>query len=130
MKKIIITNNDKVYFKYKDSYEVVLLKDKSYTDVLYAVRDRIHEGCKLLTHPMAGSLKPNQTPYKSVMLEYTGGRADAESVMLIENSIFAALKFLKFKSTPKWSDKILSDFQTVDLSLIENVVKNPMLNMA
>jgi len=29
-------------------------------------------------------------------------------------------KFFKFKATPKWSEKILKDFQTVDLSLIEN----------
>lgn len=32
------------------------------------VRDRIHEGHLLLSHPLSGSVKPNETPYKSVMI--------------------------------------------------------------
>lgn len=128
MDKIIITNNSKVYNKYKDLYSVIYLEDGYYTDVLYKTRDLIHEGCRLLTHPMAGSLKPNQTPYKSVIVT-RAEKTDYESIMLIENSLDAALKFLKFKKTPEWNEKILNDFKTVDLSLIENVVKNPMFNI-
>lgn len=126
MIKIIITNNSKVYEKYKDKFEVVFLEDGSYIDVLKRVRDDVHLGCRLLTHPMAGSLKPNQTPYKTVIAGKEYGRADYESIAMIENSLAAAEKFLRFKSTPRWNDKILSDFKTVDLSLIENVVNNPM----
>ena len=85
-------------------------------------------GYKLITHPMAGSLKPNQTPYKTVIVGKNTGKTDYESIVLIENSLEAAHKFLKFKSTPNWNDKILNDFKTVDLSLIENVVKNPMFS--
>lgn len=134
MEKIIITNNNKVYHKYKDKYNVIFLEQGSYVDVLNNARDRIHRGCKILTHPMAGSLKPNQTPYKSIILEAfnTGSGSSAtdyESIVLIENSLDAAYKFLKFKSTPKWNEKILDDFKTVDLSLIENVVRNPMFNL-
>ncbi|HNZ82467.1 MAG TPA: GrdX family protein [Sedimentibacter sp.] len=128
MGKTIVTNNSKVYNKYKDLYELVYLEDGNYTDVLYNTRDFIHKGFKLLTHPMAGSLKPNQTPYKSVIVEMCG-KTDYESVELIENSIDAALKFLSIKKTPDWNEKILNDFKTVDLSIIENVVKNPMFNM-
>ena len=128
MDKIIITNNSKVYNKYKDLYSVIYLEDGYYTDVLYKTRDLIHGGCRLLTHPMAGSLKPNQTPYKSVIVT-RAEKTDYESIMLIENSLDAALKFLKFKKTPEWNEKILNDFKTVDLSLIENVVKNPMFNI-
>ncbi len=104
------------------------LKDGTYTDVLKKTRDLIHSNYKLLTHPMSGSLKPNQTPYKSVIVTEGCGRIDYESVILIENSMEAAYKFLKFKKTPLWTEKILNDFKTVDLSLIENVIKNPMFN--
>lgn len=128
MNKIIITNNSKVFEKYKNLYEVIYLENGSCTDVLYKVRDKVHEGCRLLTHPMSGSLKPNQTPYKSVIVEMSGKSADYESVILIENSIETAHKFLKFKKIPNWNEKILNDFKTVDLSLIENVVKNPAFN--
>lgn len=129
MEKIIITNNDKVFQKYKDKFEVVFLERGNYVDVLNETRNEVHRGCKILTHPMAGSLKPNQTPYKSVIAGKNNETTDYESVVLIENSIEAAHKFLKFRATPKWNEKILNDFKTVDLSLIENVVNNPMFNL-
>lgn len=77
---------------------------------------------------MAGSLKPNQTPYKTVIAQRSE-ITDFASVELIESSLEAALKFLRFKKTPNWNEKILNDFKTVDLSFIENVVKNPMFNI-
>ncbi len=128
MYKIMITNNYKVFQKYKDMYEVLFLEEGSYVDVLNKTRDRVHSGYRILTHPMAGSLKPNQTPYKSIIIGEGSGVIDYESITLIENSIEAANKFLKYKSTPKWSERILRDFETVDLSFIENVVKNPMFD--
>ncbi|MDF2677536.1 MAG: GrdX protein [Bacillota bacterium] len=129
MEKIIITNNSKIFEKYKEVYEILFLENESYTEVLYKTRDKVHLGYKILTHPMAGSLKPNQTPYKSIVLQNTVGKVDYESVKLIENSIEAAQKFLQFKSTPKWSERILNDFKTVDLSFIENVINNPMFKI-
>ncbi|MGD9566747.1 MAG: GrdX family protein [Sedimentibacter sp.] len=128
MDKTIITNNSKVYKKYKNLYEIIYLENGSYTGVLYKTRDLIHEKYKLLTHPMAGSLKPNQTPYKSI-ITCKSGNTDYESIMLIENSLEAAIKFLKFKKIPAWNEKILNDFKTVDLSLIENVINNPMFKI-
>ncbi len=129
MDKIIITNNSKIFEKYKVVYEILFLENENYIEVLYKTRDKVHQGYKILTHPMAGSLKPNQTPYKSIVLQNTVGKTDYESVILIENSIEAAQKFLKFKSTPKWSERILNDFKTVDLSFIENVINNPMFKI-
>lgn len=129
MEKIIITNNAKVYEKYNEKYKIIFIEQGSYIDVLNVTRDYIHNGCKLITHPMAGSLKPNQTPYKSVIVGKESGQTDYSSVILIENSLEAANKFLKVKSTPKWNEKILNDFRTVDLSLIENVIINPMFNI-
>ncbi|WMJ77772.1 MULTISPECIES: GrdX family protein [unclassified Sedimentibacter] len=128
MNKIIITNNSKVFKKYYSFCEVIYMENGNYMDVLEMTRDLIHTGCKLLTHPMSGSLKPNQTPYKSIIVS-GNKKTDYESVVLIENSIEASKKFLKFKQTPLWNEKIKDDFKTVDLSLIENVVKNPMFNV-
>lgn len=100
----------------------VIYSEVVYTEILYQTRDMIHRGYKLLTHPLAGSMKPNQTPYKSIMLE-KNIKADDESVVMIENAILSAEKFLKQKAIPPWNDKIRDDFKTVDLSLIENVAK-------
>lgn len=132
-RRVIVTNNNKVYQKHKDTLEVVFLESGSYTDVLEASRDLIHRGAKLLSHPMAGSLKPNQTPYRSVLLERANSngfreenaapRLDPESIGLIENSIEAAKKFLSIKQTPQWPAKIKEDFKTIDLSIIDSAVK-------
>ena len=50
MEKVtLVTNNDRVYRKYKDDMEVILLD--SYRDVLIKVRDLVYDRHILLTHP-------------------------------------------------------------------------------
>ena len=62
MKKdyIIITNNPLVPQMLDEEHEVDY-SEISYEDVLGKVRDRIHEGHLLLSHPLSGSVKPNET---------------------------------------------------------------------
>lgn len=122
MNRILITNNSKAKIKFEDKLDVLYF-DTNYLEILYHVRDKIHLNYKLLTHPMAGSLKPNQTPFKSILLEESYG-IDMQGLLLIENSIEVTKMFLKFKSTPNWPEHILNDFKTVDLSLVEySVIK-------
>lgn len=71
---------------------------------------------------MAGSLKPNQTPYKSVLLTL-GENLDYDSIALIENTIESANKFLKLKGLPKWPNSILNDFKILDLSFMDGALK-------
>ena len=80
-KAILVTNNDRVYEKYKDQMKVILLD--GYEDVLIKVRDLVYDKHVLLTHPQASSLKPNQTPYRSVVVypkgeEYKRYHADRQ----------------------------------------------------
>ena len=116
-KLCLITNNCDAYEKYKDMIKVEF-KDDSYINTLYEIRNKIHSGYVLLTHPMAGSLKPNQTPYKSVLL-VRADKMDYQSIALIENAIESTLKFLKQRKLPNWSEKCLKDFRTLDLSFID-----------
>lgn len=126
MDNIIVTNNKYVYDKFKDRYDIIYNEDFTYLDVLEYVRDQIHKGHKLTTHPLSGSVKPNETPYKTVMISKKRGNLDYDSLAIIEDSIATAKKFINSKPTPKWPEKILEDFRVVDLSLIENVI-NKML---
>lgn len=96
----------------------------SYIDILQKVRDKIHKGHKLLTHPLSSSLKPNETPYKTILISQKTGSLDMDSVMAIENSINTTLKFIKDKKTPQWNESILKDFQVIDLSLVESILEN------
>lgn len=118
--KIIITNNPMVKEKYKDIFSLEFY-DVSFLDLLILVRDRIHIGYKLETHPLSGSVKPNETPYKTIVVS-KGDSMDSDSLRIIENSILTTRKFLGIMNTPKWSEKILNDFQVVDLSLFDNIV--------
>lgn len=123
MDNIIITNNSLVYDRYEKAYEIIYAGDMAFMDVLEMVRDKVHQGYRLLTHPLSGSIKPNETPYKSIILAKGKQEVDMDSLSLIENSILTTRKFLKIKETPDWAETILEDFRILDLSLIESVIK-------
>ena len=114
---IIVTNNPLVLEKHGETHNVVY-KDVSYEDVLREVRDRIHEGHSMLTHPLSGSVKPNETPYKSIMISAERRAIDGESVALIENAIHACGKF-EFKSD-RYRPEVYEDFRLIDCTLIES----------
>lgn len=123
MKNILITNNQFVYQEFKDNIEMIYHGDYLYLDILKLTRDKIHLGHKLLTHPLSGSVKPNETPYKSIIIGGEKEGLDGDGLRIIEESIESAEKFLKDKKTPNWSEKVLNDFKTIDLSLIVPVME-------
>ena len=96
--------------------------DGDFVSVLTKVRDYIHKGHKLLTHPLSGSIKPNQTPYKTIMISETAQGLDNESLMIIENAIIKTNDLLKIRK-PQWNEKILKDFQLIDYDLIKSAIK-------
>ena len=121
----IVTNNSLCRDKYQELIPVDFLEGKGYMDVLPAVRDYIQKGWRLETHPMTGSLKPNQTPYKSIMVSDLPREQEEfySQEMTIENSILSCRKFLEIKQTPNWTEEIRKDFMIVDLSLIEGAIQ-------
>jgi hypothetical protein len=119
MKIKILTNNSAVYEKYKDTYNVQF-EYCSYRDMLYLARDYIHKGHELLTHPLSGSVKPNETPYKTIIIDENAKALNLDSLKTIENSIETAIKFT-YSDKPV-EDEILDDFMFIDLSLINNVI--------
>ena len=114
---IIVTNNPLVLEKHGDTHNVIY-KEVSYEGILRVVRDRIHEGHSLQTHPLSGSVKPNETPYKSIMISAERRAIDGESVALIESAIHACGKF-EFKSD-RYKPEVYKDFQIIDCTLIES----------
>ena len=98
----------------------------SYYDVLIEVRNYVHQSYVLITHPLMGSIKPNETPYRSIILKQ-GFNVDFQSVEMIEKSIQTYEKFEKMQPSPKWSQSILKDFQFVDLRLFESALDNIIL---
>ncbi len=119
MKIQIITNNPLVAQKLSEEYPVHY-EPRSYREVLVAVRDLIHQGYQLYSHPLSGSVKPNETPYKSVFLSQKPGKLDLDAVRIIENSIITCDKFaVKFPDPPPDMDR---DFQLLDLTLLQGAL--------
>lgn len=119
---IVITNNPLTKSSLNGRFDVIY-KEVDLLDVLIMVRDYIHKGHKLLTHPLMGSIKPNQTPYKSVAIskkKYTD--IDLMSLEIIENSILKAKAMLDNKKLPKWPQNALEDFSLIDYDLIKNAL--------
>ena len=122
---ILITNNPDV--KQAFSGKDVLFVEGGYRDVLVMIRDLVHQGHRLLTHPLMGSLKPNETPYRSAAISSETGSLDFGSLELIENAIETFDKFARVTrpdrgvNTP---EKMLADFRMIDKSLIESALKD------
>lgn len=122
MKTILITNNPLAQKKLLSKLEIQF-HDVDYIKVLKIARDYIHKGYRLLTHPLSGSVKPNETPYKSLIIQIREQtKIDMDSLLIIEQSLDTTRKFIDNMKTPQWNERIKEDFQVIDISLIESVL--------
>ncbi|HHX19304.1 MAG TPA: GrdX protein [Clostridiaceae bacterium] len=117
----IVTNNPMVADVFGERCRVVFLEQGSDRDVIETVRDLVHQHYRVLTAPLAGSVKPWETPYRSVMVSTSKGSAiDETSLELVEFALMVIRQSKERLETTKPS--IDSDFQTIDLSLIESAL--------
>ena len=124
----IITNNPKVRDEYGDKYQLTFV-DGGYRDVLVTTRDFVFNGHRLLTHPLMGSLKPNETPYRSVLISDKSGELDTDSVILMGDAMETFDKFARVErpdrgvNTP---ERMLEDFRLIDHSLISSALESAL----
>lgn len=123
MKKnpMIVTNNPKVRSFFEDLKYPVIFIEGGYGDVLDELRKKVHLNYELLTHPLSGSIKPNETPYKSVAI-HKGDTLDMLSLELISNAVEVYERLQNDLKTPLWTENILDDFMVIDLDLIKNAL--------
>ena len=123
--EVVITNNPMVRDRFSDKNNRQLeFYDTDYIGILKTARDRIHLGHSLLTHPLSGSLKPGEIPYKTIVISAEKRTLDENALSIIEESIqtymkFTAKRISKNIEVNRYSDKVLKDFQLIDYELIE-----------
>ena len=117
----ILTNNPLVAESFSERFHVKFFDDANDRDVLRNVRDLVHLGYRVLTAPLSGSVKPWETPYRSVMVTSDhGDEVDAFSLDIMERAL-AVIE--KSKDRPwTYTPSVLYDFQVIDLSLIESAL--------
>jgi hypothetical protein len=125
---IIITNNCLVKESEGSNSRITIdFVDGGLLEVLTKARDYIHKGHILLTHPLMGSIKPNETPYKSVAVSVDSdveNQVDFDSLMYMEQSVETSLKMLRNKPLRVWPESVLEDFRVIDYDLIKNAINN------
>ena len=130
MKFILVTNNkivfDKIisYGKTKNLEKGIYLENGTYKDVIEKVREMVHMGHELLTHPLSGSIKPNETPYRSVLVSAEAGSLDFDSLKIIEDSIQTAEKFMAMAKPRNYNERHHNDFMTIDFHVIESGIES------
>ena len=95
-------------------------------DVLTAARDEIHLGSELLTHPLYGNLRPDQQPFRSILLrnfnqngKKTGAIFYPESISAIEEAVLLYRSYGSRVLEPeRLPDVIRDDYAFVDSELM------------
>lgn len=118
---LILTNNPLVQSRIDDHQHRVDFHPVSFRDLLVMARDMVHIGHALLTHPLSGSVKPNETLYKSIGLEDKPHQSlHVDSLLLMEEAILAFDRF-----TPRErviTPEVDADFQLVDWTLLQSAL--------
>lgn len=118
----IVTNNPLSKENFEKKYEVEFVNG-NVKDTYVKVRDYIHMGHRLLTHPLMSSVKPNEVPYRTIIItKKKGDNIDIDSLMIIESSIETLDKFLKDFTIPSWNEAVLEDFKLIDYDLIYHAI--------
>ena len=110
---VIVTNNPAVVERYSESSRYI---QGDVRKVFTTVRDAVHKGARVITHPLSGSVKPNESPYKSVIITAATGRLDLKSLRIIEDAI-ATLTRLPERNR-LYDESVLEDFRIIDLNFM------------
>ena len=116
----LITNNPKFIEENLKDIEIEYL-DVSYIDILRKVRDYVHENWEIVTHPLYGSVKPNETIYRTIVIKEKNS-LDITSVNLISDAVLTFKKFRNNREVPQWTDRVKDDFSVIDHDLIINAI--------
>ncbi|MEG2420532.1 MAG: GrdX family protein [Oscillospiraceae bacterium] len=115
---MLITNNPLLGEHPPESLSIQWV-DGDYGDVLFAVRDKVHRGHRLLSHPLAGSIKPNETPFRTVAVSETAAAMDVDSLRLIEEAILLWQRTVPRRGLgAESSPELRRSFAMLDLDLL------------
>ena len=113
----IITNNPTVIANYPELSRYI---EGGVHDIFIAVRDAVHKGALVISHPLSGSIKPNESPYKSVVISAISGPLNIKSLNVIEDAISTLARMPDKKRV--YDESVLDDFRIIDLDLIKSAL--------
>lgn len=119
---LILTNNPLVpaCMEGRGLWTIRFQPERSFREILVEARDLVYAGHVPYTHPLAGSVKPNETPYKSLIISLAPHGFDAQHGELMANAVAV---FDKFKPIVReLPERVLRDFQLIDYTLLAGAI--------
>ena len=118
-----ITNNPMMS---EQKFPLVEYHSMNVLELLRLTADRISDGYRLLSHPLTGSIRPDITPYKSILISEDAGVSSAEEGRLMEHAIEYTEELYRQRKVPLselWPESTKQDFQLVDYSIIRQALE-------
>lgn len=112
----IITNNPNIV----DNQSRVNFVEGDFEDVLIKVRDLVHSGYELISHPLGASLRMFFSPYRSILVGDKASDPNEIYIQMIENSIENYRKHMKERN-PDLENK--EDYAFVDEELLRSSIE-------
>ena len=113
---VVVTNNPMVE---GDLGEVTVV-DGSFEDVLLKVRDLVHEGHQLISHPIGASMRMLFSPYRSVLV----GAERSETKEVYALTIESSIDTFRRSTTNRNVDYVnADDYARIDLELLKEAIK-------
>ena len=116
---LIVTNNPMAAKEFAGQGEVRLYPEDTYREILVRARDLVYIGHRLCNHPLYGSLRPHETPYRTVVLSDRPQTPDEEECLIMSEAITRIDTFTP-PDRAKMPRRILEDYQMIDCSLVRN----------
>ncbi len=119
---LIVTNNPEVADSNKNKGRVLNIYGGA-MEVFLAARELVYQGYSLLSHPLMGSIRPWQNPYRSIVLQKSSPPVRGRNISLIENAV-AMLADNKEALQERFSSietQTLAEYRWLDKELINQV---------
>jgi hypothetical protein len=116
MKVRCLTNNPHVILK---NYPFVEAIEGNTLDLFILVRQELLQGYKLITHPLTGSIGPEKSPYKTVIMSAAKGSVDEEGLHIIDNAIIYTVNLISNHNPCSWDTISLQDFAIIDYEFVK-----------
>lgn len=113
---VIITNNPLVNNIPNASVARI---DGSCLDVFAQVLNCLAQGHRLISHPLAGSIKPNQNPFKSVLISLQTGTVNRQEVAAVHRALCMAEDMAV---DPYRYREAAGDLQMIDKEILEQAL--------
>lgn len=120
---LMVTNNPLAAEAFSGRCRVECDTAAPYREVLRRARDLVYIGHVLYTHPLYGSLRPHETPCRTVVLSAAPQAPDMESAYIMSEAMRVCDHFTPADPAAMTPD-ILRDYRMIDLDLIRHATEH------